>query len=437
MDAADLPVGEAAARLRDGTLTARALVEAHLARIAGRDPALGAFVHLAREAARAAADAAADAGLVPGPLHGIPFAVKDLIAVAGMPATCGSRARPPVPEAADADVVAALRAAGAIPLGMLACDEFGLVGPATDAAYPPPANPRDPERVTGGTSSGCAAAVAGGLVRVALGTDSGGSLRIPAAFCGVVALKPARGRLPLGGVFPLAPGLDCVGPMAATVAETALAFDAMAGGTDAITATTGGVAGLRLGYARGWVAGDPATEPGVLAALDAAVDRLRALGAAVAEVSLPPYPVFAACAATLLHAGAAETHRGLPWESYGRLARERIEIGLTLDPEEVRVAWTTAAALGAALERTLFARADALLTATVLGIAPQRRRFDGTEPLWAPERCAAFNLTGHAALSVPAGLSEGMPVGLQIVARDEATALRVGAALEATGHTDR
>ncbi len=221
MTAADLSIPDAAARLRDGRLTSVALTEAHLARIAERDGAYYAFLHVAAESALAAAaeaDAAFSRGEDLGPLQGIPVAIKDLFDTADMPTTYGSDLHAGRVPTGDAEVVRRLRTAGAVLLGKLETYEFAMVGPVFDRAFPPAANPWDVGRATGGSSSGSAAAVAGGLVRTTIGSDTGGSVRSPAAYCGAVGLKPTYGRISTRGAFPLSPSLDHVGLVSASVA---------------------------------------------------------------------------------------------------------------------------------------------------------------------------------------------------------------------------
>ncbi len=426
---ADLTLPEAARRLRDGSLSVARLVDSHRARIADRDPAIGAFATLAADAR--AAVAAAEAAPERGPLHGVPVAIKDLIDTAGLATGCGSRRFDGRVPDRDAAVVARLRAAGAIVIGKTVTDEFGLGGPAFDTPHPPPRNPRAPGRLTGGSSSGSAAAVAGGLVRVALGTDSGGSVRVPAAWCGVVGLKPAFGCLPLDGVFPLAPSLDHVGILAATVPEAALVLDALAG-TSAAAGLGAGIAGLRLGYARDWFAFDPAAEAATTRAIDAAVATLAALGARVDAVALPDWADFEECGAILLYTEAAAIHRAAMAthrDHYGRLARQTLDAALALGPGTLPQALVAAAALREALDGRVFTRFDALVTATVLTAPPLAAGFDGTAPVLPAARAIAFNVTGHPAVSVPVPREDGLPAALQIVG-PVAVICRVGAALE-------
>ncbi|WP_395817400.1 amidase, partial [Devosia sp.] len=203
MSPADLSIIDAGARLRDGTLTSVALTEAHLARIAARDPTLHAFVTVTADRAledAARADAERAQGIDRGPLHGIPIGLKDLIDTAGIRTTSGSRLFEQNIPTADAAVATRLKQAGAVLIGKLMTYEFALVGPSFDLPFPAARNPWKTDHITGGSSSGSAAAVAGGLLRTSIGTDTGGSIRSPSSYCGVVGLKPTYERLPRDGV---------------------------------------------------------------------------------------------------------------------------------------------------------------------------------------------------------------------------------------------
>ena len=409
----DLPVAEAAQALRSGALTARGLVRSTLDRIARRDPALGAFVAVDGPGALAAAeraDAERAAGHDRGPLHGIPFGVKDVIAVEGWPTGCGSFAADAAPAPRDADAIAWLRDAGAIPIGRLATYEHALGGPSFDGPVPPPRNPWGADRITGGSSSGAAAAVAGGLLRIAVGTDTGGSVRSPAAYCGVVGLKPGRGRVPTGGVHPLSPSLDHVGAIAATVAEAKLLSGVMAGRP----LSSPPVEGLTIGHARGW-AQDPEAVPGLLDRLDDAAAALSRLGPRIAVVELPDYAPFEEAGSVILRAEAWEVHReGLARRGarYGRAASRGLLSGAVLTPAEVSAARAEAARLTARLGAAM-AGVDALLLPTTLGPAPPLADFrEG--PRWTPMRTIPFNMAGWPAISVPCGFVDGLPVGMQL-----------------------
>jgi aspartyl-tRNA(Asn)/glutamyl-tRNA(Gln) amidotransferase subunit A len=273
---------------------------------------------------------------------------------------------------------------------------------------------------------------------VALGTDTGGSVRSPAAWCGVVGFKPTRGLLPLDGVFPLSPGLDHLGVLAATVPEAATLLEALAPGSGAAGALGLGVDGLRIGYARDWVADDPAAAPAVVRALDDAAAALSMLGAQVALIEMPDYALAEAAGAVILHAEALKAHPALAtrWQDYGRQARQSLSAGVGLTPQDVARAWRRADRLRDEIDAIL-ARHDVILTATTLTAAPELPSPPAEETAWSPMRTLPFNLTGHPAISVPMGFDGGLPLGLQIVGRrgDEAMVCRVAAAFEAaTGH---
>ena len=437
----DLDLAAVGQRLREGSLTATELAEATLDRIAARDRELNAFVHVDRTdvlAQAQAADAALAGGEDRGPLHGVPVALKDLIDVGGMPGRCGSRSVDETPASEDAELAGRLRAAGAIILGKVATYEFALTGPAFDQPYPPARNPWNREHVTGGSSSGSAAAVAGGLVRVAIGTDTGGSIRSPASYCGAVGLKPTRSRVPRRGVFPLSATLDHVGPLAASVAEAALTFDAIADHSEhqpAGALVGRPLDGLRLGYARDWFAADPDTDEALVSAIDDAAAELSRLGARIVPLDLPDYDLFEAAGTVILQAEALDVHRdrlrrcgGL----YGRAAVRNLLSGLLLDASDIAAARQLAARLSEELEARL-ASVDALITATTLTPAPAFAAF-AQGPVWTPMRTFPFNVTGHPALSVPCGFVRDLPVGLQILGRqhEEARACQIGHAFERT-----
>ena len=442
MNPADLGLAEAGAALRSGTLTSVALLDAVLARIAVREPELRAFVTVYEETARQAAaeaDAALAAGVDRGPLHGLPIAIKDLIDVAGDVTRCGSRVNRGGVASADAEVVRRLRAQGAIILGKVQTYEFAVVGPDFKLPLPPARNPWNRGHITGGSSSGSAAAVAGGLVRAALGTDTGGSIRSPSSYCGAVGLKPTHGLVPEAGVFPLAPSLDVVGPLAASVADAALVLEAISG--QPVRSEIGlPLDGLRIGYARNWFATDPNTDPGVLAAIDAAASTLSLLGARIGEVTLPDYGLFEAAGAVVLHAEAYEVHHALMAaqpDSYGRLSYQSVMSGMMLTPDDVALARRAGEAL---TEDLLAAMApfDALLTVGTMSTALPFSAFDGESVVWTHMRTLPFNVTGQPVLALPAGFKDGLPIGLQLVARRgaEARLCRIGHAFEqATDHS--
>lgn len=436
MNPADLDITQAGRQLRDGHLSSVSLCEAHLSRIAARDPSYHAFITLTAE--RALADAArADRELAEGrdrgPMHGIPIALKDLIDTAGIRTTCGSRLLAQHVPGADAAVAARLRNAGAVLLGKLMTYEFALVGPSFDLPFPASRNPWNLDHITGGSSSGSAAAVAGGLLRTAIGTDTGGSIRSPAGYCGVVGLKPTYDCVSRNGVFPLSPSLDHVGPLSASVGEAAITLDAISSAS-AASRLEEPLEGKRIGYARDWFATDPETDPAVLRALDDAASLLSLAGARIEEVVLPDYALFEAAGAIILQAEALEVHAAhlaQHPELYGRLARQNLLTGLALSAGDVAAARRAGIELTLRLQAVLAGR-DALLTANTLTPALPFAAFDGVHSVWTHMRTFPFNMTGNPVLAMPAGFAGGLPLGLQLVGAlsDEAGLCAIGAAYE-------
>ncbi len=305
MSLIDLPLAQLSTLLASGEISARELTKACLAQIDSRDPEIHAFLHVDVEGALQQANraderlgAARKYGDTPHPLCGIPLAVKDVIAVAGMPATCGSRILAGFTPPFDATVITRLRAAGMVIIGKTNTDEFAMGSSTENSAYGPTRNPHDLSRVPGGSSGGSAAAVAAGMVPAALGSDTGGSVRQPASFCGVTGLKPTYGRVSRYGLVAYGSSLDCVGAFGRTAADVAQVFIAMAG-HDPLDATTvdvpvpgctlslskGDVSGLRIGVpAEYFIEG---IQPEVETAVRRAISNLQSLGAEIREISLP------------------------------------------------------------------------------------------------------------------------------------------------------
>lgn len=442
--ALDLSLFEQGNRLRDGRLTSVALVEACLRRIEARDPAYRAFYAIDREGALAAArkaDADFAAGGDIGYLHGIPIGLKDLIDVAGLPTTANAPGRRQAVAAADAEVVRRLRAAGAVIISKLATYEWGTVGPDNRGAFPPARNPWSLDHITGGSSSGSAVAVAGGLLRTTLGTDTGGSLRGPAFYCGVVGLKPTFGLVPRDGVLPMADSMDHVGPISATVAEAALTLDVIAdlpAERSAMRLLGQSIAGRRIGYARNWFAQDPQTMPAVLAAMDAAVSTLSQLGALIEDVELPDYPAIEVAAAAILHRESFDYHlpqlRDHP-DHFGRRAFLSLAAGVAVTDDELATARGAGDRFRAEVDR-LLDRHDAIITVGALTTAMLAAPFE-KEAVWTPMRTIAFNISGHPVLALPIGSEDGLPIGMQVIGRhkDEASIVQIGDAFErATDH---
>ena len=450
---AALPTLAAASRaLAAGRTSALALVEQSLERIAAFDGRLHSFVLVTADRARAAAraaDAAIKRGKRMGPLHGVPYALKDIYATAGIRTTAHSSLLIDNVPKRDSTVAARLAAAGAVPMGKLATHEFATGGPAFDLPFPPARNPWNTDRFTGGSSSGSAAAVAGGLVPLAMGSDTSGSIRGPAAFCGIAGFKPTYGVVPRTGVLPLAFSLDHCGPMAWTVEDCALTMNAIAGpdGADPAAAATriasftrglsGGVEGMRIGVVRHFHERDVEGEPEAVAAIDDALKVLRRLGAKLVTVRLPPHGDWDACVRVLLYAEALSIHeRDLDArpELYAEITRTRLAAARAIGGADVIHAqrWRRQLcdAYMAATEGL-----DALVSACSLSAAPPLEAMSG--PPYFSTRgklvMTPFSLTGAPALSVCAGFTAlGLPLSIQIAGRpfDDAKVLRVGHAYE-------
>lgn len=439
--ALDLSFIEQGRMLRDGRLTSVALVQAHIDRVALRDGVYRSFYLVAADRAlaeAAQADAELAAGQDRGPLHGIPVGIKDLIDMAGLPTTADAPGRADAIAQSDAAVVERLRAGGAVLIGKLATYEWGTVGPDKSGLFPPARNPWSLDHITGGSSSGSAVAVAGGLLRTTIGTDTGGSLRGPAFYCGVVGLKPTFGTVPTGGVLPMSPSMDHVGPMSATVAEAALTLDVLSGGGEAASRLGRSVSGLRIGYARDWFASDTQTMPAVLAAMDAAMSTLSELGATIEEIELPDYYAVEVAAAAILHKESFDHHadqlRDHP-QAYGRRAFLSLAAGVAVTDEELARARRAGNAFRAQVDK-LLSRFDALATVGALTTALPAAPFE-KEAVWTPMRTIGFNVSGHPVLALPIGFHEGLPIGMQLIGkhRDEARIVQIGDAFErATDH---
>jgi Asp-tRNA(Asn)/Glu-tRNA(Gln) amidotransferase A subunit family amidase len=418
-----------------GQASSAELVEAALGRIAALDGRLGAFVTVLADEARAEAaarDAERAAGRPLGPLHGLPVAVKDLLDVAGAVTGAGSPKLAGNRAARDALVVARLRAAGAVIVGKTRTHEFayGVLTPGT-------VNPWDERRIAGGSSGGSAAAVAAGLVGLAVGSDTAGSIRIPAACCGVVGLKPTHGAVPVTGVWPLAWSCDHVGPIAADVAGATLLFEAMAARPAADGAEP--PAHPRLGRLEADALGP--VDPRVTAALDGLCGRLAAAGAVVDEVSLPLAAARAAVAAIVLPEAAA-AHARLLAETgeagYGPPVLAALRLGQAA-PAADYVAGLRYRGRFLALVEELLAGRDALLLPTLPCVAPEAGERTVTVAghtagvqAFLTALPGAFNCSGSPVLSLPVATVGGLPVAASLVGRvgGDAGLLRLGAWVE-------
>lgn len=449
---ADLSIAEAGRRLRAGSLTSVALTEASLLRIADLDPALSAFVTVTGDqalATAAKADADLAAGIDHGPFHGIPYALKDIYDTAGVRTTCHSRLFADRIPTADCTVAARLKAGGGVLVGKVGTFEFAIGGPSFDLITPPARNPWDLSRSTSGSSSGSGAAVAAGMVRMAMGSDTGGSIRGPAAHCGTVGLKPTYGRVSRRGIFPLSYTLDHAGPLSWSVEDTALTMQVISGydpldpasanvPVPDFTANLGqDLKGLKIGYARNFFLNDPVTSPELLQAMDKAAQTIAALGAEVVEIELPTYETFEACGRVILFAEAYAIHeqdlKMRPY-AYGRYTYQRLAPGAVLSAADLVQALRLRAELSEIVNGRVLSQVDAIITPGGLTEAGAFSDFDTDVKKWVGMYTIPFNVTGNPALSVPIGFSsKGLPFGMQVVGRafDEPTTLRIGAAYEA------
>ena len=438
-------------QLRTKQTTSVALTQAALARVAAKDGALHSFITVTADRAMTeakAADAAFAAGKDAGPMQGVPYALKDIYDTANIRTTCHSKLLVDNVPAADCVVAQKLTAGGGVLIGKLATHEFAIGGPSFDLPFPPARNPWNLDHITGGSSSGSGAAVAAGLVRMAMGSDTGGSIRGPAAYCGTVGMKATYGRVSRRGVFPLSYTLDHTGPLTRSVEDAAITLQVIAGYDpldpasadepvdDYISGLEGGVAGMRFGVPRAFFAHAASTTPDMLAALDKTLDALRAAGAVVEDVTLPDYAIFNACGRVILTSEAFAIHEKdmrSRLGDYGAFTQQRFLLGATLTASDLVQAFRARRELTDAVNGVL-GRYDALLTASALAVAPGFNNVpDPAKSAIAPMQTIPFNVTGHPAMSVPTGKGAlGLPVGLQIVGRpfDEATVFRVGRAIE-------
>ncbi len=446
--AADLTIAEAAARLRDGEVSSVDLTRAMLERIERFDPRLNSYLTVMADAALAEAvclDAEARAGRLRGPLHGIPLALKDLFDTAGVRTTAGAKLfADRVPER-DATVVGRLRQAGMVLLGKLNMHELAFGVTTNNPHFGACRNPWDPDRIPGGSSGGSGAAVAARLCYGALGSDTGGSIRIPASLCGITGLKPTYGRVSRAGVIPLSWTLDHAGPMTRSVRDAALMLGVIAGHDPADPAsedrpvpdyTAGledGVRGMRIGLPRRYFF--EGAEPAVLAAVEAAIDVLRREGAEVHEVAIADMELIGSVFQVIILAEAAAYHAGRLRErpqDFGADVRERLEPGLLYPATQYIDAQRARRRIVEGFLAAL-TDVDVLVTPTLpVTAAPiPGPKVETPNPL--TRFTFPINVSGLPALSLPCGFdTNGLPIGLQIIGRpfDEATVLRAGRAYE-------
>jgi aspartyl-tRNA(Asn)/glutamyl-tRNA(Gln) amidotransferase subunit A len=428
-----------------------------LKRIGRLDPKLNVFIRLDGEAAMEearAAEAEIVSGRLRGPLHGVPVGIKDIIDVAGLPTTCHSKILIDNVAAADAVCVSRLRGAGAIVLGKLSTHEFAIGGPSFDLPWPPARNPWNTDHHPGGSSSGSGAGVAAGLFPMALGSDTGGSVRNPASACGMVGLKPTYGLVSRRGVFPLSFTLDHVGPLRRTVADNALMLDVIAGhdpldpGSAAAPAghyasgLESGIRRLRIGFVRHFHETDMPADPEVKAALEQVAGTLQTLGAEIRDVRLPSLEEFAAVNRVILQSEAWAIHG--PWlrerpGDYGQLARRRLMTGAFMSAGDYVHASRRRLAMISAVEDVL-RQVDVLLCASAMDPPSRIDEAKEVERTYPRQARTPFNVTGHPALAMMAGISSrGLPLSVQFVGRNfaEATLFQIAREWERAAGTDK
>ncbi|HUB13434.1 MAG TPA: amidase [Acetobacteraceae bacterium] len=440
-----LSIADASRLIAAKKLSPVELTRALLARIAAVDPQINAFLLVTERQALAAARAAerAIAAGRRGPLLGIPVGYKDIYETAGVRTTAHSRILAEnVPEE-DAETVRRLHAAGAVMLGKLATHEFAIGGPAFDLPWPPARNPWDVRRFTGGSSSGSGAAVAAGLVLGALGSDTGGSIRLPAAYCGIAGLKPTPGLVSRRGVIPLAPSLDTAGPMAWTAQDCAILLDALAGYDPSDPASVPGpfvsyasgldapLKGLRVGLLRRFYEHDVPGSPEVLQMMARAASTLRSLGCRVTEASLPSVQDYNAVGRVIISAEAYALHEATlktRLSDFSRVFRVRVLAGALIRAADYIAAQRRRTDLIAETAR-VFERFDVLVAPPTAGAPPpltEQRPDDGFSR---PLLTTVANVAAIPSLVVCGGFTAtGLPLGLEILgpAWGDAMVLRVG-----------
>ncbi len=440
-----LSIREASDLLRSGQLSPVELVRACLDRIEATEDRLHSFITVLKDEALAQArraEAEILRGGHKGPLHGIPIALKDLYDTAGVRTTSGSRVDFDRVPQEDATTTARLKEAGAVLLGKLAMHEFALGGPDWTTPFEPARNPWNLDHVTGGSSSGSGSAVASGQVMGALGSCTGGSIRGPAHYCGIVGLKPTYGRVSRAGVVTLSWSQDHCGPMTWTVDDTAYMLQALAGHDPKDPTTSAApvpdyslslredVKGLTIGVPRHFFFDpNPDVSPEVVSTVEKALAVLEGLGARLEEVSIPSLEYVRAANSVIMLSEAYAFHeknlKARP-QDFGEMVRGRFRIGGLFSAGDYVQAQRCRRWIKREFAEVL-SRVDLLATPTMTQPAAAFQGYDPTSTIRGPSFTAPFNVTGLPAISVPCGFTAGgLPVGLQIAGKpfDEPTVLR-------------
>jgi len=449
-DLAYLSIAEASALIRGKKLSPVEWTQALIARVERYDGRLNAFLRFTpdialKDAQRAEAEIIA--GNWRGPLHGVPYGLKDIIDYAGLPTTAHSAILKDNIATADAFVTQKLRAAGGVFMGKLSTHEFAIGGPCFDLPWPPARNPWNRDYFCGGSSSGAGVATAAGFVPFAIGTDTGGSVRNPSTMCGVTGIKPTYGLVSRRGVFPLAFSLDHVGPLTRTVQDNATVLNVLAGhdgldpgsvarpGTDYTALLKKGLQGVRIGWLKHFYHDDIKADPQMGAAVDDAIKVMQNLGAQVTEVKTLPLSQFQACNRIIMGSESYAIHQ--KWlrerpQDYGDITRQRFLYGAMYSASDYINALRMRTKFTADFH-ALFVDVDVIVTASAHDPACRIDDQEACEFIYSRQARAPFNVTGSPAIAVPAGFSkEGLPLGIQIVGApyNEATVYRVGAAYE-------
>jgi len=434
-------IADAARALRAGETTSEAITARCLEAIHDRDRAINAFITVLADEALAAArtaDRELMGGHDRGPLHGIPISLKDILDVAGVRTTAASHVRRDHVATRDAAAVARLREGGAVFVGKTNLHEFALGTTNEESAFGPVHHPLDPSRSPGGSSGGSAASVLAGMAYASIGTDTGGSIRIPSAACGLVGLKPAFRDVPAPGVVPLSASLDHVGPLCATVADAAAVFGAVADAPGAAPISSLSVRGLRLGVPRAYFL--DLLDGEVEAAFDATCARLAAEGVVLEDVTIPHardisavYLNIALPEAAAFHARTLERRPG----DYTPTVRTRLEAGRYILAEDYVRALRGRDVLRHEVSASLAGRDGLLLPALAVPATPLGATTMRIGSVDEPVRnitlrlTQLFNITGHAAITVPCGVTRaGLPIGAQLVGSSTPSLLQLAMTLE-------